>query len=643
MGLIDLLAYLHAKRGGVDPTQLPQDASDGQPGAAADPAAAAPQGDASGSPAQGALPSAVPAAPGSLGQAPSAMDPRSLPQLQPPQPSALGALGQTAENVAALPLNILNSIGSKFADLPKRYQAAEQMRALDLQQKRLQGAMGQIGLLAAQRRLALADQMSGGDGGPPAATPAPGPMGLPTLPAAGASPAPGAPALPTLPGAPTVSGVTVTAVPAPAPARAPSTTQRWRNALAAMAVVDDKPNDAWGITKGDFAQGADGTLYDKTDGSRGQRLPNPVVVNDRVIDTGDPANRDRFFGKPPAPGAEPVYNRQGDEVGWRMADGSIQAITAAAAADAYPKKAAEAAYAGSIAGAQEAAKAPYTPVKVDQNGVPTTISAAQLPGLTGSPRGGGVNAASLPQLPPGVAAAGRQPLPPARPGTAAALVAGLPKKGAPSLPTLPAPGVPALPALPGGAPGIRGVNPADQKRLADLRKQADQMGIVAGMAQDFMKLNGGTSTGPVFDDLDVPIPFAHKSVNLNVLPKLQEWRNPSFQAMESITSRAAPLLRPEGSGRIMQSEYGNFLQSFPNVRNTGEANQNITGQLQSEAQNRRSYANFMGDYLAQHGALTGADEAWQAQQKAAQPKGAAAKVFDYDPKTGQIVERGAAR
>jgi hypothetical protein len=54
--------------------------------------------------------------------------------------------------------------------------------------------------------------------------------------------------------------------------------------------------------------------------------PKAMNVNGRVIDERDPSNIGQFFGEAPAKGAEPVYDRQGREVGWRMAEGALAAI-----------------------------------------------------------------------------------------------------------------------------------------------------------------------------------------------------------------------------------------------------------------------------------------------------------------------------
>lgn len=60
--------------------------------------------------------------------------------------------------------------------------------------------------------------------------------------------------------------------------------------------------------------------------------PKSVVVNGRVLDERDPGVYGNFYGDAPTKGAEPIYDRQGREVGWKMADGAIQSIEAATSA-----------------------------------------------------------------------------------------------------------------------------------------------------------------------------------------------------------------------------------------------------------------------------------------------------------------------
>lgn len=65
--------------------------------------------------------------------------------------------------------------------------------------------------------------------------------------------------------------------------------------------------------------------------------PKSVVVNGRVLDERDPGAYGKYYGDAPAKGAEPVYDRNGREVGWRMANGAIKAISEASEADQLGK------------------------------------------------------------------------------------------------------------------------------------------------------------------------------------------------------------------------------------------------------------------------------------------------------------------
>ena len=61
--------------------------------------------------------------------------------------------------------------------------------------------------------------------------------------------------------------------------------------------------------------------------------PKAMNVNGHVIDERDPGSVGQFLGDAPTKGAEPIYDANRRQVGWRMADGAIQAISQAAEAD----------------------------------------------------------------------------------------------------------------------------------------------------------------------------------------------------------------------------------------------------------------------------------------------------------------------
>lgn len=76
-----------------------------------------------------------------------------------------------------------------------------------------------------------------------------------------------------------------------------------------------------------------GQTYDRNDpASMPARFRRPQTVGgtngSTVIDIGDPANTERFIGNPPFPGAEPMYDGQGNFVRWVRSPGSTEGIAA---------------------------------------------------------------------------------------------------------------------------------------------------------------------------------------------------------------------------------------------------------------------------------------------------------------------------
>jgi hypothetical protein len=81
-----------------------------------------------------------------------------------------------------------------------------------------------------------------------------------------------------------------------------------------------------------------GVAYDKRGTSPGSRIGVKTSnVGGWQIDENDPNNVGRFYGEAPVKGAAPVFDENRRHIGWRNMDGSIQAIQAAAAAEASAK------------------------------------------------------------------------------------------------------------------------------------------------------------------------------------------------------------------------------------------------------------------------------------------------------------------
>lgn len=65
--------------------------------------------------------------------------------------------------------------------------------------------------------------------------------------------------------------------------------------------------------------------------------PKGTNVNNRFLDERDPAAMGQYYGDAPSRGSEPVYDRNGKEVGWRMADGSLKVMEQSSEADQLGK------------------------------------------------------------------------------------------------------------------------------------------------------------------------------------------------------------------------------------------------------------------------------------------------------------------
>lgn len=193
-------------------------------------------------------------------------------------------------------------------------------------------------------------------------------------------------------------------------------------------------------------------------------------------------------------------------------------------------------------------------------------------------------------------------------------------------------------------PGEAGKLPAqDAKRMEGIDAVASQARIVANMAKDFVSraqgvgtgwqynafggshtatgISGGVRPGQVFNAIMDP----------DTLAKVQE--------LDAITNRAAPMLRPAGTGRILGPEYGNFLRAFPSTKNAPEANSAIANTLEQEATQAEALQRQAHSYASGHGHLDGFDEFRQTgvdSNPSAVPTASGPKVRHWDPKRGLI-------
>lgn len=464
--------------------------------------------------------------------------------------------------------------------------------------------------------------------------------------------------------------------------------------------------------------------------------PNVQIANNFAYDANDPSTVGRYFGDAPAKGAEPVYDANRRQVGWHMADGSIQAIQQAAQAQAAGTKAGELPYVGPTAQAQSAGEAagklpfiaptaqaeaagkaagenPNVLETHDVNGVPTTMTRQQwlnmagggstAPSLTagasvskldpqafykqfvlkhegglnpsdlnGSPTMYGFNQAANPDidvksLTPDTAAqrfsdkyfapSGADKLPPALAAVHADTYFINPAKAqqilqqsggdpgrymdlreawlnslaqnnpnaakyahawaqrnadlrnvAGQLGSAPA----SASASPAATLGFHGVNTSDQKAVEDAKADALSAEHVSQLAHQFQDLNKKTPTGPGYDPVHIPIPLLDR-FNLNIPGAIANQLQPGTQAMDNLSMQMAAGLRAPGQ-RLTQVEIMKNLQSVPGKTSLPERNDTNTAVIDQRAATKRAYASFVSNWLAQHGSLQGADDAWAQQQ-----------------------------
>ena len=215
-----------------------------------------------------------------------------------------------------------------------------------------------------------------------------GPLPAPQSPAAFAAPMPAAPQV--MPAAPQ-------AMPAPAAPAAPAQNPRGPTpqeiALIRQAAQSGDPGQlawaqqTWGEIQMrmatppeiDIAVAPDGTTYNRLDpASINRRFARVESINGFLRDVNDPNNVGAYLPDL-SPGEEPVYGPNGNIVGVRNIDGSIEALGQRTRATSDAQNASRASYAGIEAGAVAAAQTPYQVERVvGPNGETITIPRADL-------------------------------------------------------------------------------------------------------------------------------------------------------------------------------------------------------------------------------------------------------------------------
>lgn len=194
---------------------------------------------------------------------------------------------------------------------------------------------------------------------------------------------------------------------------------------------------------------------------------------------------------------------------------------------------------------------------------------------------------------------------------------GQPAQGAPQ--PQPQGNASAQPGPQGGGPGVLAPNPTQQSAgedaLKELRATVAQKQTVANLAQEFLQDSGNAATGPG---------YGVEVGGFNPGEELQNAKEglglksdaTALQKAESVTNRAFVMLRPAGSGRLLQTEVEAFKAAFPNIRNWPQTNSGIAQRLQGEAAQSAAELQFKEAWLQHGGTQEGANAAWLKQPQA---------------------------
>lgn len=164
---------------------------------------------------------------------------------------------------------------------------------------------------------------------------------------------------------------------------------------------------------------------------------------------------------------------------------------------------------------------------------------------------------------------------------------------------------------PAGAGAAPSLSPTDQKYLTDLREKAAKTLNTATQAGRFVDLNKETGTGGLLGQPIIPLPRFMGTAPLMGDVAAAVGGNPKWAELKSITSAVAPGLRPPGSGSSSDTDVKFYREGFPNVQNTGPANQHIQRRIQAESNQDAARAAFMDRYAQTHGSLLGGESAFQ--------------------------------
>jgi hypothetical protein len=137
----------------------------------------------------------------------------------------------------------------------------------------------------------------------------------------------------------------------------------------------------------------------------------------------------------------------------------------------------------------------------------------------------------------------------------------------------------------------------DAEALSGMRAASTRAQNFAGMADQFMALNRKTGTGPI------------RAGGMGELLPSETAAN--LQAMKAIGARAAPSMRPPGSGATSDKDMALYQSAFPKVTNWGGSNAEVTRGLKEDASKTAARAAWAEKWAQTSGSLTGADTAFE--------------------------------
>lgn len=176
------------------------------------------------------------------------------------------------------------------------------------------------------------------------------------------------------------------------------------------------------------------------------------------------------------------------------------------------------------------------------------------------------------------------------------------------------------------------IAPEDTDALKKLAAMVGQQQLMSSRAQQFMKAQGSTPTGPSYADTQLDLPLVG---HVGTIPSLDRlWTTMTkpdlaaqVQNMDAINQSTWALNRPTGSGPIRGFEAAGWQKAFPNVANFGTTNQAIAARMQKEAADNLSLLQFAQKYVhSGQGGYGDAVAAWQQQQQQAQAQGQAPQL-----------------